>query len=325
MRSVQTALIAIVVGVLVFGACGGGTPAAAPTSAPTSAATSAPTQAQDRVVKHAMGETKVPANPQRVVVLDTGLQDHVIRLGVRPVGAAEPVAGGGFIKYLEPQLAGAVNLGFVRTPNIERVAALKPDLILGSKSFQAAIYDQLTKIAPTVFVDNATVDWKGGMIIVASALGKTAEAERVASAYQARVAEFKTKMGTKLADLKIAYIRAALDKMYIYHNTSFAGSVLKELGVKRPTAQDKDAPPSFAEAVTKERLKDLDGDAVFYSVYGANGPDTMRSFTTDPLWSQLSAAQAKRVFEVSDEMWAVAIGYTAAETIMDNLLKHLLQ
>ncbi len=37
-----------------------------------------------RTITHAMGETKVPANPQRVVVLDTGELDAAMTLGITP-------------------------------------------------------------------------------------------------------------------------------------------------------------------------------------------------------------------------------------------------
>ncbi|MBO0791975.1 MAG: hypothetical protein J2P36_13650, partial [Ktedonobacteraceae bacterium] len=52
-----------------------------------------------RTIKHAMGETKVPASPKRVVVLDTGELDAVISLGIIPVGAVEATPGGGFLSY----------------------------------------------------------------------------------------------------------------------------------------------------------------------------------------------------------------------------------
>jgi iron complex transport system substrate-binding protein len=282
-----------------------------------------PAAAQGHVIKHAMGETLVPPNPQRIVVLDTGLLDHVINLGVTPIGATEPVAGAGFVSYLNLDPKKITNLGFVRQPDIERIAALKPDLILGSKQYHEAIYDQLTHIAPTLFVEIAGQYWKENLQLIADALGKTSEADAVRRDYDARVADFKTKMVDRLAQLKISYIRAALDKMYIYHNTSFAGMVLKDVGIQRPPAQDLASPPAFAEAVSKERLKDLDGDVIFVSTYGANGPDTLSSFTGDALWNQLGAVRQGRVYQVDDEIWAVGIGYRAAGRIIDDLLKYL--
>jgi iron complex transport system substrate-binding protein len=113
--------------------------------------------------------------------------------------------------------------------------------------------------------------------------------------------------------------------MYIYHNTSFAGMVLKDHGVQRPPAQDQAAPAAFAEAVSKERLKDLDGDVIFVSTYGANGPETLANFKNDPLWNQLNAVRQGRIYQVDDDLWAVGIGYGAAERITADLVKYLVE
>ncbi|HEX5166265.1 MAG TPA: hypothetical protein VFV93_12765, partial [Thermomicrobiales bacterium] len=42
-----------------------------------------------RTIRHAMGETTLDAKPERVVVLDSGELDSVIRMGLNPVGALE--------------------------------------------------------------------------------------------------------------------------------------------------------------------------------------------------------------------------------------------
>jgi ABC-type Fe3+-hydroxamate transport system substrate-binding protein len=61
-----------------------GTPEASPSVSPVTSGT--------RVVSHAMGETEVPADPQRVVVLDGPVLDACFALGVTPVGATTGVA-----------------------------------------------------------------------------------------------------------------------------------------------------------------------------------------------------------------------------------------
>lgn len=51
-------------------------------------------------VKTAMGDVKVPAHPQRVVVLDTGELDSALTLGVEPVGGTHSATEDGFPAYL---------------------------------------------------------------------------------------------------------------------------------------------------------------------------------------------------------------------------------
>jgi iron complex transport system substrate-binding protein len=127
---------------------------------------------RERTISHAMGSTKVPAAPRRVVVLDTGELDSAVALGVKPVGAVEAIAGAGFPEYLASQVEGVAKVGTIEQPNLEAIAALRPDLILSSKVRHEAIYDQLSRIAPTIFSEEVGVTWKENFALHAEALGK---------------------------------------------------------------------------------------------------------------------------------------------------------
>jgi ABC-type Fe3+-hydroxamate transport system substrate-binding protein len=48
-----------------------------------------------RTVEHAMGQTEIPRQPERVVVLDTGELDTALSLGVTPVGAVTTAVSDG--------------------------------------------------------------------------------------------------------------------------------------------------------------------------------------------------------------------------------------
>lgn len=48
---------------------------------------------------------------------------------------------------------GIQNLGSRTAPNLELLAALKPDLILGYTGFQGRLYPELSRIAPTALYD----------------------------------------------------------------------------------------------------------------------------------------------------------------------------
>ena len=115
--------------------------------------------AQDAyTVTHAMGETTVEAAPERVVVLDSPHLDALIALGHTPVGITESSAGTGAPPYLGEVDAELV--GLTSEPDIDRIAALAPDLIIGAKVRHEAIYDELSGIAPTVFSENSGTDWQ---------------------------------------------------------------------------------------------------------------------------------------------------------------------
>lgn len=109
-----------------------------------------------RVVQHAAGISGVPKTPKRVVVLDTGELDSVLALGIRPIGAVTAL-GTGFPSYLKGRTEGIADVGTIQQPSLERIAALKPDLILTSKLRHGTLYGQLSRIAPTVMAESVGV------------------------------------------------------------------------------------------------------------------------------------------------------------------------
>ncbi|CCF84680.1 Periplasmic binding protein (fragment) [Nitrolancea hollandica Lb] len=313
--------------ILVLGGCSGqtaetgGQGGATPSSASPVPSSAAPA-AQERVVTHAMGETTVPANPQRVVVLDTGELDSALALGIKPVGAVSAFQGGSFPSYLSDKTEGITSVGTIQQPNLEAIAALKPDLILSSKLRHEAIYPQLSQIAPTVFTESVGVTWKENFKTHAEALGKTAEADRMLADYTKRLDQFKAAMGDRLPETQVSIVRFLPGEVRIYLKKSFIGTILSDAGLPRPPAQDKD---EFADKVTKERIPDMDGSVIFTTSYGPSDKTAMAEFTADPLWSQLNAVQQGKVYQVSDDYWMLGIGILAANQVVDDLNQHFIE
>ncbi len=271
-----------------------------------------------RDVEHAMGETEVPENPERVVVLDTGELDSAITLGVKPVGAVEATEGAGYPQYLDGT-EGIENVGTIEQPNLEKIASLEPDLILSSKLRHEQIYDQLSGIAPTVFTESTGVTWKENFDVHAEALGKTGEAERAKDEYRTRVEEFGSSVGENAPEVSV--VRFLAGDTRIYQKASFIGTVLEEAGLPRPPSQDVD---DFAITnASAELIPEMGGDVVFVTTYGPEEESTKGEILNDPLWQRLEAVQRGRVYEVSDDLWMLGIGYTAANGVVDDLTEYL--
>lgn len=67
----------------------------------------------------------------------------------------------GLLSYLADDVADVELVGEIGEPNLEQIAALEPDLILGSELRVADFYDELSAIAPTVFTETVGVAWRG--------------------------------------------------------------------------------------------------------------------------------------------------------------------
>jgi len=316
MRSLGAGLLLLS---LALTGCGGTKPAPVPAPAPGGApAAQAPAE---RVIKHALGETKVKGNPARVVVLDTGELDIALALGVKPVGAVIAGSESDFPAYLKGKVEGITRVGTIAEPNLETIASLKPDLILTNTLRHEKIYDKLSQIAPTV-VGIRPNFWKDNLKTYADALGKASEGEKLMAGYTSRLGELKQKLGDALGKTRVSIIRSMPDHARIYQNDSFSGSVIKDAGFARPASQDKAA---VFEKVTEERIPDMDGDVIFALYYGKEKGDSLAKFFTNPLWPQLGAVKANKVYTVDDGHWGLGLGPMAANLIVDDLFKYLVK
>lgn len=100
------------------------------------------------VIKHLLGETSVTKNPSKVVLFDFGLYDSLVQLGLADKVVGLPL--GNAPAYIKGSIASNVaNVGGMKAPNLEKLAEIKPDLIIITGR-QGASYEALAKIAPTV-------------------------------------------------------------------------------------------------------------------------------------------------------------------------------
>lgn len=333
-------LLLLSVGLLVLTACGAAsTPAAStptpatstnnptatapaaerPTTAPSEAESEADTAGETRTVTHAMGTTEVPANPQRVVVLDTGELDSALALGVKPVGAVSAFPDGELPSYLEGMTEGIEVVGTITEPNLEAILALNPDLILSSKVRHEEIYDELSAIAPTVFAETVGVVWKENFLLNAEALGKQADARALLEAYEARLEELRAALGDQPPAVSV--VRFLPGQVRIYLKDTFIGTILEDAGIPRPEAQDVNDFAIYVE--DQEGIPQMDGDVIFFTTYGPADGTQMADYVNSPLWQQLSAVRNGRVHEVPDSYWMLGIGMLAANRVIDDLFFYL--
>ncbi|WP_028032375.1 ABC transporter substrate-binding protein [Chelativorans sp. J32] len=271
-------------------------------------------------ITHSMGTTEVPENPQRVVVLTNEGTEALLAVGIEPVGAVRSWLGDPWYAHIADQMKGVEVVGEESAVNLELIAALEPDLILGNKMRHEKIYNQLSAIAPTVFAETLRGDWKINLALYTKAAGKEAEGKAVLDRYNARVAALSEALGDRKAE-KISLVRFMPGRTRIYYKDTFAGLILSEIGFARPASQDKDA---FADEVTKERIPEMDGDRLFYFVYetgDGSAKGLAEEWTKEPLWQNLNVVKAGKAMAVDDAIWNTAGGVIAANLMLEELAK----
>lgn len=275
-----------------------------------------------RTVQTAMGPVEVPARAKRVVVLDTGELDLVATLGIRPVGLA--TAGGGGIadvqSYLRGAATGARRVGTSDGVDLERIAALRPDLILGTSVRVEEQYERLSQIAPTVLGETPAA-WKDNVTLWGRALGREADVRRGLAAYERRAAALGRRLGDPGA-VTVSVVRFLEGEIRLYAPPSFIGTILGDVGVRLPRTAERETEDINA-TLSLETLDRADGDVLYTSVYGDPVATDLQRATRSRIWRTLSAVRDGRTQRVDDDVWMLGLGLTSAGKVLDDLERTL--
>ncbi|MCJ2147025.1 iron-siderophore ABC transporter substrate-binding protein [Bacillus sp. B19-2] len=285
-------------------------------------------------VKHAMGtEDQIPANPKRVVVLTNEGTEALLKLGIKPVGAVKSWTGDPWYNHIKNDMKGVKVVGLEGEPNIEAIAELKPDLIIGNKMRQEKIYDKLEKIAPTVFSETLRGEWKDNFSLYAKAVNKEEKGKEILKDFDKKVSELSDKLGEQKKK-RVSVVRFMAGQSRIYYKDSFPGIILQQLGFNFPEKQEKlfaKQDDKFAFMTeNKESIPEMDGDVLFYFTYkpaeSKKDAETWQNdWTSDPLWKKLNAVKTGNAHEVDDAIWTTAGGVKAAYLFLDDIEKYFLK
>lgn len=259
----------------------------------------------------------------RIVTLYQGATDSAVALGLTPIGVVDAWLEKPMYQYLRNELASAEHVGLETQPNLEKIAWLRPDLVIASDFRHGRIAPLLDAIAPTVSA-NTVFDFKTTLTMVANATGREAKADQLLQRWDARVADFRQQITAQLGSRwpqKVAVVRFKSDHVRIY-TSGFAGSILNELGFEQPdTLQTQGWGMKLSST---ENIPVLDADVMFVLLE----PDdpaieaNYRHWATHPLWQQLTAVQNEHVFEVDPVSWMMGGGILAANAMLDDLYEH---
>lgn len=99
-------------------------------------------------VSHELGETKVTKNPETVVVFDYSSLETLTELGVDVASVPKSSLPDHLSQYNDDAYEDA---GGIKEPDLEKISEIAPDLIIISGR-QADYYDELKKLAPTIYL-----------------------------------------------------------------------------------------------------------------------------------------------------------------------------
>lgn len=208
-------------------------------------------------ITHKLGETEVTKNPSRVIVFDYGIADALNTLDVEIIGLPKSNLPSLLSKYEDGKYE---NVGSLKEPDMEKVYELKPDLIIMSGRLES-YYEELNKIAPTIYLGVDNTDYLGSFKKNMETLGQIFDKEKEVKTQVAKVEEAIGKVNEKAEGVN-ALIALANDNAFsVYGEGSRFGIIHKEFGIE---AVDKTIESStHGQKASFEYILDKNPDYLF--------------------------------------------------------------
>ncbi|MFE1595834.1 ABC transporter substrate-binding protein [Nocardia sp. NPDC058705] len=267
-----------------------------------------------REVPSAKGPIKVPAAPQRIVVLNGNLAGYLYDLEATVVAADPRLLGvpnkpgefpTGWAEDAKKQGTQAVPSG--ENINLEFIAAQRPDLIIGGGQGYPAqqsvnAYDQLSAIAPTVLMPTETTNWQDQLRFLAETVNKPAGVDTLIANYQAKLDQAKAKIKPAQGATTV-FQSIKSQKPTLFVPSAALPSLLAEVGFTLDTQIE-----AKAGNPAKEQSADFIGfspelintviDAPVLFVVPLSGGRSVDELRNDPLYASLPSFKANKVFEL---------------------------
>lgn len=286
------------VAALALTACGGGTEK---TESKPSAPAGGTSAAFPVTVEHKYGSTTIAAEPKRVVTLGLSDQDAVLALGVKPVGAVDWFKEQPYGKWpwakdkwggTAPQIVGERD-----EYNIEKIAALKPDLVIAQYSgMKKEQYDTLSKFTKVVAQPKGLPDYGASWQVmtrqIGKSLGKDAETEKLIAGIDARFKAVREKHPEFAGKTLAVADSFEAGKYSAFTKTDPKAIFFSELGFTLKPEIDTLAKPGWNVAeLSAEKLNVLDVDRL---VWVTSSTESDNRIKAEPLYRKLKVHQEKR-------------------------------
>jgi iron complex transport system substrate-binding protein len=277
-------------------------------------------------IQHKLGTTVIRRTPRRAVALDMNEVDFLDQLGIPVFGMPKDFVPHFLGKYkAAPDVP---DMGSIVQPNLERVHAVKPDLILIT-SLQANHYKELSEIAPTIHFD---VDYrdsrvkhieviKDHFLTLGRIFGKEALARQKVTELDAKVEKAR----------RITQDRPEKALVVLHNNGAFSsfgvksryGFVFNALGVKpaSPTVETG----LHGQPISSEFIQQANPDIIYIvdrTAVMERRPVLNAASVSNPLLRQTNAWKNGRVVFVDAEAWYItAASPTSLKLVIDDVIR----
>ena len=311
--------------VMVLSACGSSAKVEEPGETPETSVESVnvPEEAGEMTITHELGEVTLSKNPEKVIVFDYGLLDIMDNIGVEVIG----VPMGNIPSFLEKYKDESkyANVGTLKEPDFEKIFELSPDVIFISGR-TAEAYEELSKIAPTVYLTVNSEDYMSSVednaALIGELFGKESEVEENISSLKAKVEEITEKVAEK--DENALVVLANDGSLSAYGRVSRFGIVHNTLGFKEADENIEEA--THGMSITYEYILEKNPENLYVIDRAAVvGGETDASAAMDnDIIKETEAFKNGKIHYLNPEVWYITSGgFTGTGIMLDEISESL--
>ena len=273
---------------------------------------------KEKTIVHDFGTTELKKAPKRIVILDNLYGEILNPLDITPVGATTGQADSQEFSTLfkkQYKYAKVVSVGWQGNPDLDKIAELKPDLILMTGE-QEDLYDELSEIAPTVgYQINTDENWDyhETSLKVAEIFDKRDEMKKDLDRVDAREAVFAENVKAKFGNQKLMYLRVT-DNDIRYYAYGHFGYLYDTYHFNRAETFN---PDDMLQVIDPDKLKDINPDLLIVQADSQELLDN--KLKNNPVWSSLKAVQNNKVIYADYSTYMLGFGIVSQEAIMKQI------
>ena len=273
---------------------------------------------KEKTIVHDFGTTELKKAPKRIVILDNLYGEILDPLDITPVGATTGQADSQeFSTLFKKQYKDAkvVSVGWQGNPDLDKIAELKPDLILMTGE-QEDLYDELSEIAPTVgYQINTDENWDyhETSLKVAEIFDKRDEMKKDLDRLDAREAVFAENVKAKFGNQKLMYLRVT-DNDIRYYAYGHFGYLYDTYHFNRAETFN---PDDMFQVIDPDKLKDINPDLLIVQADSQELLDN--KLKNSPVWTGLKAVQNNKVIYADYSTYMLGFGIVSQEAIMKQI------